>query len=51
MATGDSFSRVELLNGNLDGGAKRLRFESLLVMFRMHFITWVFPSGFDLSFA
>ena len=49
MATGDSFSRVELLNVRME--LKRLRFTSLLVMLRMQFITWVCQNGFDLFFS
>ena len=50
MATGDASGVSNFLLG-VQMGVLRLRSTSLLVMFRMHFITWVFPNGFDLIFA
>ena len=45
LATGTAYSsRVELLIGNPDGGEALALHTSLLVTFRVHFITWVFPN-------
>ena len=44
-------SRVSNLSMGIRIDVKRLRFTSLVVTFRMHFISWVFPNGFDLIFC
>ena len=44
MATG-TLTRVSNFLLGIRKRVKRLHFTSLLVMFRMHFITWVFPNG------